>query len=1007
MATFPEAERYIQFLLVQLAGRNEHHVFEQIVYQIALRRLSSNIVPATGPVSAGGDQGRDAESYYTSLPDELPEAGGFVGRATTEPWVMAASVQKPPLDGKIRDDLKSICSRGEPVRRVAFFAAHEIPVAARHRLQKHARDTYDVALDVFDGQAVASMLTQGDLVWIAQRFLDVPSAMIPDEPAEAHPDWYRSTLTALRERPDRRLTPGALSEVRNGLRHATFDDEARVDLPEWLGYVGEFIDSGDGELALRARYERVLAVLRGKNSLDGVEADIRAVIDAALSSERVALLDDAGQLLLYWAGAWLRHLGTTNAEELRELDLRLRQHVTALVEATDGAVYPVRKASLLDVAARLSLHPRWHQIARPAAGVLPTPLETTRLRLEGEIVPDVNPASRPVDVTEAMDCLEQLVHLLPQARAFPVGGVSETFQMFAPALTEDPRYEKIRDALDAAQADLTGDSSVAARCRDRAMAFLRAERPLDALRELHEVKVNWWHGDTLRGALLTMRMIGKIYGDLDLQQAARQYALTVVAVAASPSGQEHEDLLPAALTQAMAHTHAAGHWGDALALGGLAFMAHHLFADAPEDYPSHGYIQQLDFHASMVMLSAERFRPALLPALRGLINADYLADLDEHLPLIRPSFTPTEQQFIRNADDQLTGRPFSDAGAHRDLNFAALGTTWLIRCDNTRATVLAAERFAAAVQITLAELAPHDPLFLPQDILVRVITGTPLGGGDRVTFRPNNHAIDCTVILSPYSPSTDHPAFERELSATVVHLLAHLSARPNEAFMSLVQTTFARGLLHKLISGRPYDEVAGLLTDAHYDTLRQTAMSPWLGEPFQPPTAPQLAQPTTPGPGYDRPRALDMIRDNYTDLPQVLSETMPRVLADADTRTGLEELREEGWLDWQILLALANVAANLRLEQAHPGSIPRDYLTRFFQTPESDYETELPLSAFTADCLRAQMDVTLLAVAQRRWNLGSGMKTPNLQALKELLTTRYNFATDDVPHGDLLNGAQV
>jgi hypothetical protein len=65
---------------------------------------------------------------------------------------------------------------------------HEFPVAARHRLQQHARDTYAVALDVFDGQAVAGMLTQGDLVWIAERFLDLPSSMIPDEPAEAHPD---------------------------------------------------------------------------------------------------------------------------------------------------------------------------------------------------------------------------------------------------------------------------------------------------------------------------------------------------------------------------------------------------------------------------------------------------------------------------------------------------------------------------------------------------------------------------------------------------------------------------------------------------------------------------------------------------------------------------------------------------------------------------------------------------------------------------------------------------
>jgi hypothetical protein len=58
-----EAEKYIRFQLERLAARNEHHVFEEICCRIAKRRLSTNLLPATGPVSVGGDQGRDAESY--------------------------------------------------------------------------------------------------------------------------------------------------------------------------------------------------------------------------------------------------------------------------------------------------------------------------------------------------------------------------------------------------------------------------------------------------------------------------------------------------------------------------------------------------------------------------------------------------------------------------------------------------------------------------------------------------------------------------------------------------------------------------------------------------------------------------------------------------------------------------------------------------------------------------------------------------------------------------------
>ncbi len=102
MASAVEAERYIRFQLEHLTARNEHHTFEEICYRLAKRRLSSNLLLATGPVSAGGDQGRDAETYYTWLPQELPAAGGFVGRATTEPLVVACSVQKSGLEAKVR-----------------------------------------------------------------------------------------------------------------------------------------------------------------------------------------------------------------------------------------------------------------------------------------------------------------------------------------------------------------------------------------------------------------------------------------------------------------------------------------------------------------------------------------------------------------------------------------------------------------------------------------------------------------------------------------------------------------------------------------------------------------------------------------------------------------------------------------------------------------------------------------------------------------------------------------
>ncbi|MEV6965713.1 hypothetical protein AB0M47_11395 [Hamadaea sp. NPDC051192] len=1009
MALPSEVERYIRFQLEQLSSHNEHHTFETISFRIAERRISANLLPATGPVSAGGDQGRDAETYYTRLPDELPGAGGFVGRASTEPVVIACSVQKDGLDSKIQADLESICSRGEPVSRVAFFAVQDIPVARRHKLQAHARERFDVGLDIFDGQAVAHELGCGDLIWVAQRYLELPSHMVPDQAEAPQPEWYSQTLTALRSRDQKRLTAGAMSEVRDGLRHATFEAEARVDLPEWLGYIREFIDDGlPSDLVFRARYESVVATLRGMNTLDGVEGDMRAAITFALGTDSISALDDAAILLQYWGGAWARHIAEATADELRDLNLRLRAHVAALLDHTDPATHPMRKARLHDVLANLCLQPRWPEIVRPPVGSLPSPQETTALRREteatGEDLPVISNDDVPLDFAEAMDHLDAFVDLLPRARAVPVGNTSQVFQMLAPVLTSDPRYAKVRDALDAASASISGDSVTADRCRKRAIAFLRAGRPLEALAELHTAKINWWHGDTMRGSLLAMRMIGRTYSELGFLYAAKQYALAAGAAAVISNAQELQDLVPECLIDALGYCYSTGNWADSLGFCRLAVHAHSSLAENAFDHQAHPSLQSIDFHAPFALLAAERFRPSLLPILQGALGEQVYGDLADIVDLVRPSFKFTEDELAAKASDDLHGLPFSDVGGRRTLAFAALGTTWFISCINDRPNVLAAERFAAAAQILLAELAIGDPVFLSQEIHIDLMVGTPFGTGDRVRFKPNNERIECTVILSAFTASIDTDALELELSATLVQLMAHLSGRPQPEFMSSVEQAIARGLMHKLHAARPYDDVAGLLDDSHYEALASVSVELVGGQRFAPREVDALAAPTTPGPGYDQAASLDAIRENYSYLPTLVPQTLPRILSDSGTVSACHQLRDEGWLDWHILIAIVNAVINFRARAAglldRPGP-PTKEQRQLARAPETEQSTPIPLSEFTSDRLQDALNFALFAIGQRRWKLESPTATPNVAAFRSLLATRYGL-DDDVPHRDLL-----
>lgn len=177
----------IRFALSKVSSRNAHHEFEDLCRHLAKRRIASNVLPATGPVGAGGDQGRDFETFRTFLRDEIPSSRGFLARAANSTIAFACTAQAEDVEHKFRADLKAICTQGTHVDHVVLMATGDLPVAARHRLQTLARDTYMVELDVLDGQAIAELLTDNDLLWIAEQYLHLSTGpRVPtllDEPS--------------------------------------------------------------------------------------------------------------------------------------------------------------------------------------------------------------------------------------------------------------------------------------------------------------------------------------------------------------------------------------------------------------------------------------------------------------------------------------------------------------------------------------------------------------------------------------------------------------------------------------------------------------------------------------------------------------------------------------------------------------------------------------------------------------------------------------------------------
>ena len=72
---------FIRFALFQMRARNDHHEFEHLCRALARQRITPNLLPATGPVGAGGDQGRDFETFLTYLRGQVRDLGVFLGIA--------------------------------------------------------------------------------------------------------------------------------------------------------------------------------------------------------------------------------------------------------------------------------------------------------------------------------------------------------------------------------------------------------------------------------------------------------------------------------------------------------------------------------------------------------------------------------------------------------------------------------------------------------------------------------------------------------------------------------------------------------------------------------------------------------------------------------------------------------------------------------------------------------------------------------------------------------------
>ncbi|MBJ7309659.1 hypothetical protein ACFOLJ_13520 [Rugamonas sp. CCM 8940] len=608
-----------------------------------------------------------------------------------------------------------------------------------------------------------------------------------------------------------------------------------------------------------------------------------------------------------------------------------------------------------------------------------------------------------VDWNEPFKWWNRLLTEVKNAPLFPLERLSDLMTVLAPVIGDEPGYSPLTDKLDELLSSRSQGFIAAEKCRDRAIAFMDQSRPIRAIHELHNAKIKWFAKETLRGTILSMLMLSRLYADINLVWAAKYYALAAAYLVHKDNDDKLMRYFPDALIQLFNTCYQGGEWLTCINLLSLVSNAHYQFHSNPEDYEKHRHFQSIIVHSMIIFqsnkkLGSKEIEAHFLKVLEHWPLPDDLNDLvladDESAETWINSTEP--DQLWKRIDAELDGVPFSDVGKARTFAWRALGIHWEVHCTNDPETVAMVESFVSCLQIVTVDLADKDLNLMPTTVKIEAscfkaakfdleeVTGT-LGSNWKLEI--------------PSSSSSDDLNSWALAFATVI--LTSCSLLSGEKCNSIFEESFKKGLQAKTFVVRPYHDLLNEFSQSEFEKAKIEIQRPHSPDAICLHEAEVLAWKGGPGLGYSESNSEEQISNRYNRALPPVRHSIAYFNGLPEFRELVRSLRAQGYKDWHIILMIANIALNKKAPvdtNYRPGSAEdRKAIVVAFEHGESPDDPLLTME----DLLRTPIEMHLkmqLSTVCLTWRLFFKSQTPDFEALRRVLVERYGYMTDDVPH---------
>lgn len=955
----------IRYHLSELGARNAHHEFEHLARHVARARIASNILPATGPVSSGGDGGRDFETFATRYTAPGLPGNTFSARSRGDSRLAFACSLEKKIEAKIRKDVQKVALQ-EDVDEIVYFCEPNVPIAKRLKLIGEAKEK-GLVLQIFDGTAIAEWLSEPSIFWIAKEYLHLPSEIAPASIIE---EGYVASRRAWKVRTPLPVSRADFQSIKAGLRKATFDDAARADLGFWLKKMGAFLSyPAPRELTRDAMYEIAVANLRGRGDLTPTEALVADYFSDVPQHTSIGEITDAVVLLTYCFGGY--GLGQY-AIDLAELFAR-RKILEELFEQwlAQPGIGPGRRSGLLRIRGSLEF----------------TPAE---------------PGHTP-DLSRGFGFWNQMLDCAADAPLYPIEEFSDHLALLITLHGEIDELLALASRADELLAKRAGSAVAGEKAVDRALGFLKRGERAAAIRELHKAKMKWFSGERLEGMLRILLLLAEQYREFGLAYAAKNHSLAAAYIARYEDPDRVGEMLPSALLDLADDEDAAGNSLGFLQMLPMLLGAHIKHDPRPFDEVEHPRIHENLGQLAALLGFLKRSNPRARKCVDALAS-DWPLKIREPIwktAALRNGFWNRDswEKAWADLEEAMLDRPFGDLGPMRRVSWSALGIDWRCEFANDYATTPGAEQLISELQIAACAMAGRDLGVVPCAITLEVRCDSD---ATKLKFViPDNGGCNVSVRLPPPDRG---PEGLVDTIALLVGILRQCSVLSDEALLAV----FDNSVFEPIFVCRPYAELYRELMPAELfaEHLRVAADHFEPEREFQSRAGDRVPWFDGPEPTYEREQAQLAIVKRYKQTLASLRNTLPRLLADPEVMAYLMRRHEQGMKDWEILCVLSNIAMNHRITQEGELS-PEQWQQRGLEIMNSPE----PLESVLDPALFSEEQFDIYAHVYRAAFLaGCGLLVPNCLSnagLERFLVARYRLREDDVEHADIFGWSGV